>query len=221
MYFRITLLIFLFSLVVLTTGCHVLLSEQEWSENYTQLDGTTATSPQMIDGNLKTVGETQAFSGPQYIYRGGGSEVIITLPEKKVIRRLIIHSDNIKKFNLYADKGGTALSDTDWQLIKEVKSVKSYPLEVPILYAFPTDRLRLVVLDTSDDASLWRQEKARMYTHPDQMMQSFFGGRFNTFRQSLAGRISEIELYGYKSAAETAAAKSDPKRENELDSILE
>lgn len=220
MYFKITLLIFLFSLVVLTTGCHVLLSEQEWSDNYTQLDGTMATSPQMIDGNLNTVGETQAFSGPQYIYRGGGSEVIITLPEKKSIRKLVIHSDNIKKFNLYADKGGTALSDSDWQLIKEVKSVKSYPLEVPILYAFPTDRLRLVVLDTSDDASLWRQEKAKMYTNPNQMMQSYFGGRFNTFRQSLSGRISEIEIYGYKSAAETAAAKSDPKRENELDSIL-
>ncbi len=221
MYVRITLLIFLFSLVVLTTGCHVLLSEQEWSENYTQLDGTMATSPQMIDGNLNTVGETQAFSGPQYIYRGGGSEVIITFPEKKLIRKIVIHSDNIKKFTLYADKGGTALNDTDWQLIKEVKSVKSYPLEVAILYAFPTDRLRLVVLDTSDDASLWRQEKARMYTDPNQMMPNFFGGRFSTFRRSASGRISEIEIYGYKSAAETAAAKSDPKRENELDTILE
>lgn len=221
MYFRVTLLIFLFSLVVLTTGCHVLLSEQEWSENYTQLDGTMATSPQMIDGNLNTVGETQAFSGPQYIYMGGGSEVIITLPEKKSIRKLVIHSDNVKKFNLYADKGGTALNNTDWQLIKEVKSVKSYPLEVPILYAFPTDRLRLVVLDTSDDASLWRQEKARMYTNPNQMIQNVFGGRLGAFRRSATGRISEIEIYGYKSAAETAAAKSDPKREIELDSILE
>ena len=213
MYFKITLLIFLYSLVVLTTGCHVLLSEQEWSENYTQLDGTTATSPQMIDGNLNTVGETQPFTGPQYIYRGGGSEVIITFPEKKSIRKIVIHSDNIKKFNLYADKGGTALNNTDWQLIKEVKGIKSYPLEVSILYAFPTDRLRLVVLDTSDDASLWRQEKARMYTNPNQAMQNFFGGRFNSFRRSAAGRISEIEIYGYKSAAETAAAKSDPKRE--------
>ncbi len=221
MLYKTTLLIFLFSLVVLTTGCHVLLSEQEWSENYTQLDGTMATSPQMIDGNLNTVGETQAFSGPQYIYRGGGSEVIITLPEKKMIRKVVIHSDNIKKFNLYADKGGTALSESDWQLIKELKSVKSYPLEVPILYAFPTDRLRLVVLDTSDDASLWRKEKARMYSEPYQAMTNIFGGRLGAFRRSATGRISEIEIYGYKSAAETAAAKSDPQRENELDAILE
>ena len=211
----------LFFVIVCSSGCHVLLSEQEWSENYTQLNGTMATSPQMIDGNLKTVGETQPFSGPQYIYRANaGSEVIITLPEKKTIRKIVIHSDNVKKFNLYADKGGTALSDTDWQLIKELESIKAYPLEVPILYAFPTDRLRLVVLDTSDDASLWRKEKALMYTNPNRAMLNFFGGR-SGFRRSSTGRISEIEIYGYKTAAETATSKSDPKREHELDAILD
>ena len=113
LYIKTTFLICLFLLVVLTAGCHVLLSEQEWSENYTQLEGTRATSPQMIDGDLNTVGATQVLSG-QYTYQGRRSEVIITLPEKKTIRKIVIHSDNIKKFNLYADKGGTALSDTDW-----------------------------------------------------------------------------------------------------------
>lgn len=222
MFNKTTLLVILFFVIVFSAGCHVLLSEQEWSENYTQLDGAMATSPLMIDGKLETVGETQPFSGPQGIYRrNSGSEVIITLPEKKTIRKIVIHSDNVKKFNLYADKGGTALSDTDWQLIKELKSVKSYPLEVPILYAFPTDRLRLVVLDTSDDASLWRKEKAQMYTNPNQMMRNFFGGGRGGFRRSSTGRISEIEIYGYKTAAETATEKSDPKREDELDALLE
>ena len=219
MLYKTTLLIFLFSLVVLTTGCHVLLSEQEWSENYTQLDGARATSPLMIDGNHHTVGTTQSFSAPQGIYRfNAGSEVIITLPEKKSIRKIVIHSDNIKKFALYADKGGTALNETDWQLIKEVKGVKSYPLEIPILYAYPTDRIRLVVLDTSNDASLWRRKKAEFYQGDTSLMT--FGG-ISDFRRSIAGRISEIEIYGYKSAAETAAAKSDPQRDNELDAILE
>lgn len=221
MFYKTTHFVILFFIIVFSAGCHVLLSEQEWSENYAQLDGAKATSPQMIDGKLETVGETQPFSGPKGIYRmNAGSEVIITLPEKKSIRKIVIHSDNVKKFNLYADKGGTALSETDWQLIKELKNVKSYPLEVPILYAFPTDRLRLVVLDTSDDASLWRKEKAKMYTNPNQMMQNFFGG-ISGFRRSSTGRISEIEIYGYKTAAETAAAKSDPMREDELDAILE
>ncbi len=222
MFNKTFLLAILFSIAIFSAGCHVLLLEQEWSENYTQLDGVMATSPQMIDGKLETIGETQPFSAPQGIYRyNAGSEVIITLPEKKTIRKIVIHSDNIKKFNLYADKGGTAISDTDWQLVKELKSVKSYPLEVPILSAFPTDRLRLVVLDTSDDASLWRKEKAKMYTNPNQMVRNFFGGGMGGFRRTSTGRISEIEIYGYKSAEETAANKSDPKRENELDEILE
>lgn len=219
MLYKTTFLIFLFSLVVLTTGCHVLLSEQEWSENYTQLDGTRATSPQMIDGNYHTVGITQPFSAPQGIYRfNAGSEVIITLPEKKSIRKIVIHSDNIKEFNLYADKGGTSLRDTDWQVIKEVKSVKSYPLEISIPFAFPTDRIRLVVLDTANDASLWRRAKAKFYQGDMSLLT--FGG-VAEFRRSIAGRISEIEIYGFKSAEETAAAKSDPQREDELDAILD
>lgn len=88
-------------------------------------------------------------------------EVVITLPGKKIIRRIVIHSDNIKKFNLYADKGGSAISDSDWKLIKEAKSVKSGPIVIPVLYSFPTDRIRLVVLGTTDDAALTRKEGAR------------------------------------------------------------
>ena len=107
-------------------------------------------------------------------------------------------------------------------MIKELKNVKSYPLEVPILHTSPTGRLRLVVLDTSDDASLWRKEKAKMYLDPNQTMTpNFLGEMPGRFRSSLTGRISEIEIYGYKTAEETASAKSDPQRENELDSILE
>ncbi len=221
MFYKTTLSVILLFAIIFSTGCLVLLSEQEWSENYTQLDGAMATSPQMIDGKLETVGETKSFSGNQGIYRmNAGSEVIITLPEKKTIRKIVIHSENVKKFNLYADKGGTALSDTDWQLIKELKSVKSYPLEVPILFAFPTDKLRLVVLDTSDDASSWRREKASMYNNSNPMMRNFLGGR-GGFRRSSTGRISEIEIYGYRTATKTSTAKLDQKREDELDAILE
>ncbi len=53
-------------------GCSVgqtIFSKQEWSENYAQMDGATSTSPQMIDGNLQTVGET---SSPSDFQGGGG-----------------------------------------------------------------------------------------------------------------------------------------------------
>ena len=222
MFKRFTVFLSLFGLAVISVGCHILIAEQEWSENYALMDGAQSTVPQVIDGNLNTIGETQAMAAGVYSYgRTAGSEIIITLPEKKQIRKLIIHSDNIKKLNLYADKGGTALSDTDWQLIKEIKSVKSYPLEVPIVYAFPTQRIRLVILDTSDDASLYRRDKANFYTETTAEQRNRFGSTRGMFRRSYNGRISEIEIYGYKSAKETASANTENKREEELDTILE
>lgn len=151
---RFCLLALLISFCLLTAGCSVLFSEQEWSENYALLDGTQSTSLQMIDGDTATVGVASSSSSP---------EVVITLPKKKVIRRIVIHSDNIQKYNLYADKGGTALNNSDWQLIKEEKSVKSThgKIVIPILYSFPTDKVRLVVLGTTDDAALTRKENAK------------------------------------------------------------
>lgn len=157
----------LFSLFIafclLTAGCSVLFSEQEWSENYALLDGTQSTSLQMIDGNTQTFGVANSYNQSSSIPTSNSSpEVVITLPEKKVIRRIVIYSDNIKKYNLYADKGGSAISNTDWQLIKEEKSVKSTQgkIVIPVLYSFPTDKIRLVVLRTTDDTALTRQENA-------------------------------------------------------------
>ncbi len=160
---RFVLLILLFCFCVLTAGCSALLSQQEWSENYALLDGVHSTNAQMTDGDLNTVGITGSSDASRTRVGNPSSspEVIITLPEKKVIRRIVIHSDNIKKFNIYADKGGSALSKTDWQLIKEEKSVKSGPIVVPVLYAYPTDKIRLVILGTTDDGALTRREVAR------------------------------------------------------------
>ncbi len=161
---RFVLMILVFCVCVLTAGCSALLSQQEWSDNYALLDGVHSTNIQMTDGDLNTVGVTGSSDVPRNrVGRNSSSspEVIITLPEKKVIRRIVIHSDNIKKFNIYADKGGSALSKTDWQLIKEEKSVKSGPIVVPVLYAYPTDKIRIVVLGTTDDGAMTRREVAR------------------------------------------------------------
>ena len=92
---------------VFLSGCSVLFSEQEWSDNYALLDGTKSTSLQAIDGDMETVGQVQVRRGANG-FGNAAPEVVVTLPEKKAIRKIIIHSDNIKKFNLYVDKGGSA-----------------------------------------------------------------------------------------------------------------
>ena len=210
MIYRFTAFFSLFCFSVILAGCAALFSEQEWSENYAVMEGVQATSPQMIDGKLNTIGETTFPAGSQgFIGANPASQVVITLPEKKIIRRIVIHSDNLSEFDIYADKGSIAV-DADWQLIKDVRSVTSSPIQISLLIPFPTDRIRLRVLGTKDDALLSRQERARS------------GGRgWNIGSRRAVGKIREIELYGYKTAEQVEEEEATDKREKELDELLD
>ena len=208
--YRLATILFIFICSVSMMSCSALFSKQEWSENYTQIEGVRATSPEMIDGNLRTVGETTFPEGAQQVYGSSpASEAIITLPKKMLIRRIVIHSDNLKTFDVFADKGGSSIRSTDWQLIKEVKSVHKNPIDLSLPIAFPTDKIRIRVLNTSDDAELRRRERAR-------------SGGFSRFTRNrrAVGKIYEIELYGYKSTKESSKKKEIDQREQELDELL-
>ena len=208
--YRFITLFALLAFIVILSGCAALFSEQEWSENYSLLEGTQATSPQMIDGKLNTIGETTFPAGSQgFVGANPASQVVITLPEKKVIRRIVVHSDNLTEFDIFADKGSIAV-DADWQLIKDVKSVKSNPIKISLLIPFPTDRIRLRVLGTKDDALLSRQERARSA-----------GRGWNVGSRRAVGKIREIELYGYKTSEQVAVEEATDRREKELDDLLE
>jgi hypothetical protein len=190
--------------LVLVAGCG-LATKQEWSENYALMEGVRATNPAMIDGNPKTMGETAFPEGSQgYAGVSASSEAIITLPEKRFIRRIVIHSENLKEFDVFADKG-----NNDWRVIKEVKSVESSPIDLTVTAPFPTDRIRVRVLATEDDAEVRRSQRAR-------------SGGFNRFEANrrAPGKISEIELYGYKTGEETTQEKMEEQRESELDELL-
>ena len=197
-----------FSLIcfVFMTGCSALFSEQEWSENYALLEGVQSTSPQAIDGKLSTVGE--ATFPTQIAGMSPASEVIITLPEKKLIRRIVVHSDNLREFDIHVDKGSLT-TERDWYLVKEVKSMKSGPVQLSVLAPFPTDRIRLRVLKTKDDALKAREFKSRM------------PGYISLSNRRAAGKIREIELYGYKTAEQVEAEEATDKREKELDDLLD
>lgn len=210
MIYRFTVFFSLFCFAVILAGCSALFSEQEWSENYALMEGVQSTSPQMIDGKLNTIGETE-FPATSGSVRGSNSasQVIITLPEKKIIRRIVIHSDNLQEFDIYADKGSIAV-EADWQLIKDVKSVKMSPVQISLLIPFPTDRIRLRVLGTKDDALLNRQQRATS---------GGFRG-WNSSRRA-AAKVREIELYGYKTAEQVETEAATDKREKELDDLLD
>ncbi len=100
------------------------------------------------DGDLETIGHAQRRKKA----KGGGRsapEFVVTLPVKKIIRKIVIHSDNLKKFSLYIDRGGSALADTDWVLIKEVQSVKNGVAVVTLPFLLPTTKVKIVPVGTT------------------------------------------------------------------------
>lgn len=209
MFYRIATYFSLLCCSIILIGCSTLFSAQEWSDNYALMEGARATSPQMIDGKLETVGETIFASNNNRRLVRGGSEVVVTLPEKKRIHKIVLHADNLKHIIVYADKGGGILDGSDWQFIKEIQSVKTNPIEMKVLIPFSTDRIRVRVMKTTEDAQLAREKNRRV------------GGIIFVATTGAAGKIREIEIYGYKTVEQTKTDKVAETRENELDELLD
>ena len=185
-------------------GCGI-VAKQEWSENYASMKGVSATNARMIDGNIRTFGETAFREGSQDSFGPAPtSQAVVMFPERKMIRRLVIHSDNLKKFTVYADKG-----TEDWQIIKEVNNVKSSPIDLSVNAPFPTDKIRIRVLGTSDDAALRRGQRRRNF--------------WASGNRRAPAKIYEIELYGYQAAtvAGEDVEDTEDQREAELDQLLQ
>lgn len=171
-HFYVVCVIFIAFVVV---GCgsvgKSIVAKQEWSENYAADKEVKATSPEMIDGQLSTIGETQTpadSAGTTAL-----SEVIVELPETKSIRRIVLHTPNIRSFSVYA-----AVEDKDdWKLLEEVKNNEEEKIAMDI--SAVTDKIKITVRKTSDDTTVSA------------------GGRSYRRRMRYAkGKIREIEIYG-------------------------
>ena len=209
MFSRMSTYFSLLCISLLFIGCSALFSVQEWSDNYALLDGTRSTSPQMIDGKVETVGETIFSSDVNRRLVRGGSEVVVTLPEKKKIHRIVLHSVNLKHFIIYADKGGGIIDGSDWQYVVEQQNVKTNPVDLRVTIPYHTDRIRIRVLKTSDDAQQAREQNQR------------FGGLTFVRSAGAPGKIREIEIYGYQTADKTKKDTVVESRDQELDDLLD
>ncbi len=204
MLFRTIRFISLFCLPVVLIGCNALFSVQEWSENYAMMDGVQSTTPQAIDGNLNTIGDA-VFAG-DVVGMSAASEVVITLPEKKKIRRIVVHSENVVEFDVFVAKESHT-TERNWTLVKEIKNADN-PATVAVLTPYPTDRVRIRVRRTRDDASKSREFGARNV------------GYIQASNRRAVGKFREVELYGYKTAEQATVDKTTDKREQELDDLL-
>jgi len=163
--------IFMLILFCFTMGCKSgilksLVSAQEWSENYALLDGTTCTSAEMIDGNLETVGTT-------------GHWIIVTLPNRKPIHRIVIRGTNIEDVIVYESLGG----EGNWRKIEQIKNNDEPTIDMRV--SVITDSIRFRVGGTFDDKRIAGQ----------------YDPRYDAVRNRQVKRghpyAQEIELYGF------------------------
>ena len=102
-------ILFLILLSFAFVGCAnfgKLFASRQLSENYALLPGVECDAPEVVDGDLSTI--------------SNNTRIVISLPEKKSIRRIVIHNTNISNFILYEYKG----KEGDWKIIDSFKGNK-------------------------------------------------------------------------------------------------
>lgn len=191
-----------------TTG---IITEQTWSKNYALMEGVQANDPAIVDGDLKTVGQSQYVEASSDIVQShhASSESVILLPVPKSIHRVVVHSSNVKAFDIWvADNQGR------WERIKELKSVKQKVIDVRLNRAVRTTGVKIRIVRTSDDAELRQKNIQRIRTW-----------RIYSGHVRAPAKISEIELYGFTSKEDVEEAPSaisqEEAEEKELDELLE
>ncbi len=196
--------LFLLCIPLIITGCSTLFSAQEWSDNYALMDGVQSTDPQMIDGDLETIGQA-AFTSNDTVYRlnknnaefvRNDSIVVVSLPEKKKLYRIILHSDNLEHFVIYVDKGKITKGE-DWHRVIEMQDVMSKVIDLKFKMPYYTHQIKIRILKTH----LQAQKQKTLRT--DSLLGSGNLHRTVITNQSrskhIPGRIREIEIYGFKS----------------------
>lgn len=180
------LIIFLLVLTIISCGSPLgktLFKEQEWSENYALEDGVRCTAPEAIDGDLNTAGKAlfpEGVYGKPIIGAFPNAELIITLPNKKTISKIVIHSDDLSDFRVMASAGGKE-GQENWKLIKEFSN--NSQKEIVIRTSVNTDK---ILIRARGKAPIQTTESVRVL------------GGVITSRKVTEPEIKEIELYGFK-----------------------
>ncbi len=158
-------------------GCSTLFVPQELSENYVLMPGVECDAPEAVDGDLNTV--------------SNNTRIHISFPEKKSIRRIVIHSPNISNFIIYENLGG----EGNWKIIKSFKGNTQTRIEINTQVV--TDKIRIFITDTT----------GARYVGPG--VTKTKNGFYQEVDAQLDARpqIQEIEIYGLVN--KTSMKKSD------------
>ena len=197
------------AIIASSTGCASISVKQAWSSNFALTDGTTANDPAIIDGNVGTLGQSQYVeaTGDAIMGMEAQSEAIILLPEPKSIHRVVIHSPNLRAFDIWiTDAQGR------WEKIKEVQSNKKKIIDLRFSRTVYTAGVKVRVRRTSDDATLRRKN-----------VRNVRGWITYSGNTNAPAKIAEIELYGFVSESDGASTvtqtSTSSTTEEEVDEI--
>ena len=197
------------AIIASSTGCASISVKQAWSSNFALTDGTTANDPAIIDGNVGTLGQSQYVeaTGDAIMGMEAQSEAVILLPEPKSIHRVVIHSPNLRAFDIWiTDAQGR------WEKIKEVQSNKKKIIDLRFSRTVYTAGVKVRVRRTSDDATMRRKN-----------VRNVRGWMVYSGNTNAPAKIAEIELYGFVSESDGAStvtqSSASSKTEEELDEI--
>lgn len=153
-------------IIYLCVGCSTLFAPQSFSENYSLGAGVQSDAPEAIDGDMDTI--------------SNNTRIMISLPEMKSIRKVIIYSPNISNFVIYESLG----EEGKWRPIKSIKGNKLDKIIVNTQVR--TDKIRIFVSDT----------RGTRFAEPGAVRD--VNGDLNAFSRQVDARpiVREIELYG-------------------------
>lgn len=162
---------------LLLSGCQskalqMLIEPQEYY-NYAVTEGVTCTSPEMIDGDVKTRG----YADRRWIH--------LHLPTRKALHRLTIRGTNITDAMIYQKLEG----DGRWHAFQQIQNNES-PIIERRVSGVVTEAIRIYISGTTDDKKKASQYDPRRGTIVPQIE---LGRAF----------IHELEVYGFISKEET------------------
>lgn len=176
-YFLIVLLLFFF---ISCANFEKIFAPQQLSENYALMPGVECDAPEVVDGDLSTI--------------SNNTRIVISLPEKKSIRRIIIYNTNISNFIIYEYKG----KEGDWKIINSFKG--NTQSKIVINTQVVTDKIRIFVSDTHGSRfvgpGVVRDENKIIHKVDAQL--------------DALPEIQEIELYGFVDTVEKPEKSKKP-----------
>ena len=159
--------------VAVFSGCQSkilqMIIEPQELYNYAVTEGVTCTSPEMIDGDVKTKG----YADGRWIH--------LNLPTEKAIHRITIRGTNIINAMIYEKLEG----EGRWRAILQVQNNNTPVIEARVS-AVVTDAIRIYISGTTDD------EKAPNQYDPRR-------GAIVPVVKLGRAFVHEIEVYGFVS----------------------